>query len=281
MADPRRTFAPVVLLGLASAGLAALAGSRAWVDFDVVEDSDSGSGAYSSTIGITLDALPAAPLVAALALVVLASWGVLLVTRGRFRRGVALLAVVASAGMLAAAGVAFATTPDSLRDTFADLQVPIDVHRTAWPWVGLAALARGAGRDRAGLASGAWMARDGQPVRRPRLGPATPRRNRPRPVAGPRRRTRSDPAGRPADATPRLSPGSTRRPSRRKGARMAHHGNTPAAWTAVTVAMLGFVVGGIALMLDPISMALFWVGCALGVASLVVFVVMAKMGMNE
>ena len=62
---------------------------------------------------------------------------------------------------------------------------------------------------------------------------------------------------------------------------MAHHGNTPAAWTAVTVAMLGFVVGGIALMLDPISMALFWVGCAIGVASLVVFAVMAKMGMNE
>ncbi len=62
---------------------------------------------------------------------------------------------------------------------------------------------------------------------------------------------------------------------------MAHHGNTPAAWTAVTVAMLGFVVGGIALMLDPISMALFWVGCAIGVASLVVFAIMAKMGMNE
>jgi hypothetical protein len=61
---------------------------------------------------------------------------------------------------------------------------------------------------------------------------------------------------------------------------MAHHGNTPAAWTAVTVAMLGFLVGGIALMLDPVSMAMFWVGCALGVASLVVFAVMAKMGMN-
>jgi hypothetical protein len=63
--------------------------------------------------------------------------------------------------------------------------------------------------------------------------------------------------------------------------RMAHHGNTPAAWTAVTVAMLGFLVGGIALMLDPVSMELFWVGCALGLASLVVFAVMAKMGMNE
>ncbi len=62
---------------------------------------------------------------------------------------------------------------------------------------------------------------------------------------------------------------------------MAHHGNTPAAWTAVTVAMLGFVVGGVALMLDPVSMTLFWIGCALGVASLVVFAVMAKMGMND
>jgi hypothetical protein len=62
---------------------------------------------------------------------------------------------------------------------------------------------------------------------------------------------------------------------------MAHHGNTPAAWTAVSVAMLGFVVGGIALMLDPISMPIFWVGIALGVASIVVFAVMAKMGMND
>ena len=30
-----------------------------------------------------------------------------------------------------------------------------------------------------------------------------------------------------------------------------NHGNTPAAWTAVAVAMLGFVVGGVGLMLDP------------------------------
>jgi hypothetical protein len=62
---------------------------------------------------------------------------------------------------------------------------------------------------------------------------------------------------------------------------MAHHGNTPAAWTAVTVALLGFVVGGIGLMLDPVSLALFWVGIALGVVSVLVFAVMAKMGMND
>jgi hypothetical protein len=32
---PRRTFAPVVLLGLAAGGAAALAGSRAWATFDL------------------------------------------------------------------------------------------------------------------------------------------------------------------------------------------------------------------------------------------------------
>jgi len=61
----------------------------------------------------------------------------------------------------------------------------------------------------------------------------------------------------------------------------SNHGNTPAAWSAVAVAMLGFVVGGVALMLDPVSMTLFWVGVALGVASLLVFGVMAKMGLND
>lgn len=60
-----------------------------------------------------------------------------------------------------------------------------------------------------------------------------------------------------------------------------NHGNTPAAWTGVGVAMLGFVVGGAGLMFDPVSMTLFWVGCALGVGALVVFAVMAKMGLNS
>jgi hypothetical protein len=59
-----------------------------------------------------------------------------------------------------------------------------------------------------------------------------------------------------------------------------NHGNTPAAWAAVALAMLGFVVAGIGLMFNPISMAVFWVGVAIGVASAVVFVVMAKMGLN-
>jgi hypothetical protein len=59
-----------------------------------------------------------------------------------------------------------------------------------------------------------------------------------------------------------------------------NHGNTPAAWAAVSVAMLGFVVGGIGLMFDPINRPVFWIGVAIGCVSLVVFVVMAKMGLN-
>jgi hypothetical protein len=34
------------------------------------------------------------------------------------------------------------------------------------------------------------------------------------------------------------------------------------------------------LMFNPVSLTLFWVGVAIGIASLVVFVVMAKMGLH-
>jgi hypothetical protein len=39
-------------------------------------------------------------------------------------------------------------------------------------------------------------------------------------------------------------------------------------------------VGGVGLMFDPVNMAVFWVGVALGAVSLVVFVVMSRMGLN-
>jgi hypothetical protein len=60
-----------------------------------------------------------------------------------------------------------------------------------------------------------------------------------------------------------------------------NHGNTPAAWAAVGVAMLGFVVAGIGLMFDPVNMPVFWVGVGIGAVSLVLFVVMARMGLNS
>ena len=59
---------------------------------------------------------------------------------------------------------------------------------------------------------------------------------------------------------------------------MAHHGNTPAAWTGVVIILTGFIVGGIGLIID--NMTLFWVGVALGPAGVVAGKVMAKLGMG-
>ena len=59
-----------------------------------------------------------------------------------------------------------------------------------------------------------------------------------------------------------------------------NHGNSPAAWTAVAVAMLGFLVGSVACMQQPISMTLLWIGLALGAIALPVFLIMARMGLH-
>jgi hypothetical protein len=55
-----------------------------------------------------------------------------------------------------------------------------------------------------------------------------------------------------------------------------NHGNTPAAWTAVVVALAGFVVGGIGLMVG--SMTMFWIGVVLVPIALVVLAALTKMG---
>lgn len=59
------------------------------------------------------------------------------------------------------------------------------------------------------------------------------------------------------------------------------HGNTPAAWSAVVVGLIGFVVGSVGLISDPISMPVFWAGVVITLAGGVVFLVMAKMGLHE
>ena len=59
---------------------------------------------------------------------------------------------------------------------------------------------------------------------------------------------------------------------------MAHHGNTPAAWTGVMIILLGFLVGGIGLVIG--SMLLFWIGVALAPIGAVVGKIMQKMGLG-
>ncbi|MEU4193763.1 HGxxPAAW family protein [Kribbella sp. NPDC026611] len=39
------------------------------------------------------------------------------------------------------------------------------------------------------------------------------------------------------------------------------HGNSPAAWTAVTIVLIGFTVGAIAMVLGP-NWVLFWISVA-------------------
>lgn len=60
----------------------------------------------------------------------------------------------------------------------------------------------------------------------------------------------------------------------------AGHGNTPAAWTAVSVAMVGFVIGSVALLQVPTQMTLLWIGIIIAVVAFPLFLVLAKLGLN-
>ncbi|HXH78856.1 Trp biosynthesis-associated membrane protein [Nocardioides sp.] len=113
MAERSRTFGPVLLFGLASGVLAAVAGARPWVT------GSSGNIDTSTTRGaatIDLSGVRESPLAGALALVVLACWGVILVTRGRVRRAVAALAAVASLGLLVTTVLAIRSLQDALSE---------------------------------------------------------------------------------------------------------------------------------------------------------------------
>lgn len=121
----RRTFGPVVLLGLAAAGLTAIAG-----DNPIAEGDERGAFA------ITYDAH--LPVATALGLVVLACWGVVLVTRGRMRRAVAALGAVTSAGALAAVVAGWSQVPDQLREELAAVgAADAAVSHTVWWWLAL------------------------------------------------------------------------------------------------------------------------------------------------
>lgn len=117
MADRRKSFGPVVLLGLASAALLAVAAAKPW--FEAAVDFKMVPGVPEP------DRLADSPLALALALVVLAGWGALLVTRARMRRVIAGLALLASLGVAGALVVAPFTLPDQIREQLrlADLAV--------------------------------------------------------------------------------------------------------------------------------------------------------------
>ncbi|GAA1144765.1 Trp biosynthesis-associated membrane protein [Nocardioides aquiterrae] len=121
----RRTFGPVVLAGLVFGGLTAVAGTKPVMAADPASPL------------VTYDAH--LPLVAALGLVVLACWGVVLVTRGWVRRATALLGAVASAGALATVLLGWSQVSDRLADEVAAVGVR-GSSVSATPWYALALL---------------------------------------------------------------------------------------------------------------------------------------------
>ena len=58
----------------------------------------------------------------------------------------------------------------------------------------------------------------------------------------------------------------------------ANHGSTPAAWTGVAIVLLGFVIGGIGLVIE--NMLVFWIGVACAPLGALVGYAMGKMGLG-
>lgn len=139
MAEPRTrcNFGPVVLAGVGTAGLTAVAASRTWLTA-----SGDAAGVKVST---SITGSDAAPLALALALVALASWGVVLVSRLRTRRIAIVLGFLAALGVLA---VVIAMGPDAhdtaARDLLNKGAASVGtLSRRPWFWLtGLGALAQ-------------------------------------------------------------------------------------------------------------------------------------------
>lgn len=128
----RRTFGPVILVGLASAVVVAVAGNH-----PAAAATGERAETFAASGFVIYDAqVPAAT---AAALVVLACWGVVLVSRGRFRRAVAVLGSLAAAGAVAAVATGWASIPDDLRRSFSEAgYAGVGVHHTAWFWTAAA-----------------------------------------------------------------------------------------------------------------------------------------------
>ena len=57
------------------------------------------------------------------------------------------------------------------------------------------------------------------------------------------------------------------------------HGSSPAAWTAVLLALAGITIGGVSLIPDP-NWVLFTIGCVITVGSALVGRLMAAAGLG-
>lgn len=130
----------MVLLGLAGSGFGALAGNKAMLNLPSDYLESAGLLGLQGRDGTIVEF----PLAGALALVALACWGVLLVTRGVVRRIVAGLSVLASVGTLLVLVLGgFFQVDDAADDLALRLGATslddLPLERTGWFWVALAA----------------------------------------------------------------------------------------------------------------------------------------------
>jgi len=127
VAEGRRWFGPAVIAGVVGTGLCALAGAKPWA----APDGQAGSTLVDRSGGHV-------PLAAALGLVGLACWGVVLVTRGWVRRVVAALGALVAVALVATAVVGRSSALDSARHATVALgRTPAGAHTTTWWFVAL------------------------------------------------------------------------------------------------------------------------------------------------
>lgn len=135
----RSSFGRIVLAGLATAALTAVAASQTWLHARV-----EGIGRGR---GVDVSGSDGAPLALALALVALAAWGVILVSQLRARRVAAVIALVATLGVLVVVAALWPDVRDVAERVAANRGVDdvTSVSRRPWYWItGLAALGQAA-----------------------------------------------------------------------------------------------------------------------------------------
>jgi uncharacterized membrane protein (TIGR02234 family) len=131
MAEPGRTYVPVVGGGLAAATLGAIGSSRGLVTL-----TSEGAG---SRLGLDLDG-GQLPLATTLSMVVLAAWGVILVTRRRLRLGVAVVGALAALGVLVTVVAGWWLVPDALREDASVVGLArVSTSPSGWYWLTLLA----------------------------------------------------------------------------------------------------------------------------------------------
>ena len=124
----RSGAAGVVLVGAVASGAAAYASSRAWFALDRTPSSVDGA----EFLRVWEGSAGQEPAATAFALVALAAWGVVLVTRGGVRRIAALLGVAATLAGLGVAVSAAWRVPDRLAGLSQPLGIDLGSHPTVW-----------------------------------------------------------------------------------------------------------------------------------------------------